>query len=324
MKARSTAVGAVAAASAAAALAATPAAARLARRVGMLDRPGPLKPQGRGVPYLGGLGVAAGLAAGVICGRPKVGPALALALALGTADDRYPLPPAARLVGQAAVGAAMAGAVPTGLPAGWGQAAEVAATVLLMNGVNLVDGLDALAGGVTLAASAGFVAVLAGGDRALAASLAGATAGFLWHNRPPARVYLGDGGAYLLGACLSALLAAAWSPGHPPATGPAAFLLVAVPAAEVATAVARRRGAGAGVLAGDRAHPYDRLVDGGRSVAAVVGLYAGVQGALAALAARTARTGPVRAAAVVAGVATAGLVGLRAAGVLTPAPEPAS
>ena len=59
------------------------------------------------------------------------------------------------------------------------------------------------------------------------------------------------------------LLAAAWAPGVPPERSAAALALVAVPAAEVAFAVVRRLRGRRSVLAGDRGHPYDRLVDRG-------------------------------------------------------------
>ena len=47
----------------------------------------------------------------------------------------------------------------------------------------------------------------------MAASLTGALVGFLWYNRPPARIYLGDGGSYLIGASMTVLLAYAWGVG---------------------------------------------------------------------------------------------------------------
>ena len=87
-------------------------------------------------------------------------------------------------------------------------------TVLLINGVNMIDGLDALAGGVVAVAARGLRLDAAGrrpgpgrGPRRCA------LAGFLVYNRPPARIYLGDGGSYLLGTALAVLLASAWAPG---------------------------------------------------------------------------------------------------------------
>lgn len=83
------------------------------------------------------------------------------------------------------------------------------------NAVNLADGLDGLAAGTWLIAAggliaAGFVELAHGGELApahqnwlpLAAGLAGAVAGFLWWNRFPARLFMGDTGALGLGGFL--------------------------------------------------------------------------------------------------------------------------
>ena len=56
-------------------------------------------------------------------------------------------------------------------------------------------------------AAVGFALVAPRAGRQLAVALAAALVGFLVYNRPPARVYLGDGGAYLLGTALVVLLA---------------------------------------------------------------------------------------------------------------------
>ena len=94
-------------------------------------------------------------------------------------------------------------------------------------------------------------------------------------NRPPARVYLGDGGAYLIGTAVAALLAEAWGPHRALATGIGALALVVVPAAELALAVLRRARTRTSLLLGDRDHPYDQLVRrgwGATRVAAAYGL----------------------------------------------------
>jgi UDP-GlcNAc:undecaprenyl-phosphate GlcNAc-1-phosphate transferase len=75
------------------ALVVTPLAMRLARRTGLLDRPGDLKIQTRPIPYLGGLAVAAGLAVGVVPARRALLLPLAMALALGVTDDARHLDP---------------------------------------------------------------------------------------------------------------------------------------------------------------------------------------------------------------------------------------
>lgn len=77
------------------------------------------------------------------------------------------------------------------------------------NGVNLTDGLDGLAAGTVVAASAAYVAIgwLAGRpDLAIAAAtVGGACLGFLFYNRYPARIFMGDTGSLALGGALTAL-----------------------------------------------------------------------------------------------------------------------
>ena len=82
-----------------------------------------------------------------------------------------------------------------------------------MNGMNLVDGLDGLAGGVATASGCALAALLHDDARLQAEALALGCVGFLTLNRPPASVYLGDGGAYLIGTSLALLLASAWQRG---------------------------------------------------------------------------------------------------------------
>ena len=244
---------------------ATPAVIVLARRTGIVDRPGALKPQAVAVPYLGGLAVWAGTMVGVVAGRPAVGIPLTGALVLGVADDRLDLAPLVRLVGEAAIGVAVALTVPVHLPTGLAVPLIAAVSVLLINGVNLIDGLDLLAGGVAGVAAVGFAVALHGAGRQVAVALGASSLGFLVFNRPPARVYLGDGGSYLLGTGLAVLLAFSWAPGVPAAVGVATLVLVALPAAELAFAVARRLRGRQAITSGDRGHPYDRLVARGWS-----------------------------------------------------------
>ncbi len=263
----------VAVASAVITAVAVPACIVIAHRFGVIDRPGPLKPHEAPVPYLGGVAVFAGLVVGVSVGRPIVLVPLAAAMAIGVTDDRFGLSPRLRLAAQLGVGAVVAVTVPIRLPGWIGIPLAMITTVLLINGFNLLDGLDLLAAGVGLAAAVGFAFVLQGPGRLVAASLAGALATFLWSNRPPARIYLGDGGSYLLGAGMSVLLAYTWGVGVTASRGLIALALLAVPVAEVVCAVVRRRRGRRPLLAGDRAHPYDLLVARGWTRRAASGAY---------------------------------------------------
>ena len=263
----------VAVASAVVTAVAVPGCIVLAHRFDVIDRPGSLKPHAAPVPYLGGVAVFAGLVVGVSAGRPVILVPLAAATALGVTDDRFGLPAFVRLAAQLGVGAVIALTVPIHLPGLIGIPLVVLSSVVLINGFNLLDGLDMLAGGVGAAAALGFAVITHGPSRLMAASLAGALTTFLWSNRPPARIYLGDGGSYLLGAAMSVLLAYTWGVGVTTSTGVIALTLLAVPVAEVVCALVRRRRGKRPLLAGDRAHPYDLLVARGWSRTAASGAY---------------------------------------------------
>ena len=260
--------------------AAVPACIVVSRRTGIVDRPGPLKLHQDPVPYLGGAAVFAGLVVAGLAGRPLALVPMAAALGVGVADDRFDLDPKLRLVAQLGMGAVIAAVQPVHLPGLVGVPLVIAVTVVLINGVNLLDGLDMLAGGVVAVAAIGFAVLVHGPDRPVAAALAAALAAFLLYNRPPARIYLGDGGSYLLGASMSLLLAMTWAPGVRGPIGVAAMALVAVPVAELACAIVRRHRAGRSLLSGDRGHPYDRLVERGWPRIAASGAYVGAEAAV--------------------------------------------
>jgi UDP-GlcNAc:undecaprenyl-phosphate GlcNAc-1-phosphate transferase len=302
-----------------AALALTPVVMVAARHLEIVDRPGALKPQTAPVPYLGGIAVFAAIAVGAAAGRPSVLLPLGMALGLGVADDRIDLPPPIRLIGQLAIGGAVVATCPVRMDGTIAAVLILAVTVLMINGVNLIDGLDMLAGGVVAVAGVGFAVALHGAGRQLGMALAAGLVGFLFYNRPPARVYLGDGGSYLLGATLAVLVADAWAPGVAAPVGIAVLALVAVPVAEVACAMVRRFRGGGSLLAGDRRHPYDRLVARGWSATAASLTYIGCEAVLVAGALVAVRLASVTAAVVVDVAAAVLLVGSGAGtGALTP------
>jgi UDP-GlcNAc:undecaprenyl-phosphate GlcNAc-1-phosphate transferase len=237
---------------------ATPIAMRVAFAFGVLDRPGPLKVHAKPVPYLGGAALFVAVGIVLLPTHPSWLIPLALACTLGVIDDRFDVPPAIRVVAELGIGVVAGVVVPAPGGAGWLVTAVI--VVGLMNAVNLIDGLDGLAGGV-VTASVLALAVVDPGLRALALPLAGALLAFLLYNRPPARIYLGDGGAYFLGAALGMLVALSLHGG--PAHWFAAPLFVAVPAGDTAIAIARRLRAHRPLTMGDRSHVYDQLVDRG-------------------------------------------------------------
>lgn len=237
----------------------TPGVARLAVLLGIVDRPGPLKLQREPIPYLGGVAVALGMAGPVAIAWPKALLPLGLALALGLADDRSALPLTVRLPCEVGIGLAAAAIVP-GLHLGTGLIL-VFGLVLLLNATNLLDGLDGLASGTVAAGAVGFAVLAVDGADVLALALCGSLLGFLLWNRPPARIYLGDAGSYLLGTALAVLLASmvdATDLGLSRST--AALLFIAAPMADTIVAIVRRHRAGQPLVRGDRGHIYDQLL----------------------------------------------------------------
>jgi UDP-GlcNAc:undecaprenyl-phosphate GlcNAc-1-phosphate transferase len=258
------------------ALVATPVAARVARRLGVVDHPGHLKVHERPVPYLGGVAVFIAMAPVIAIEEPMWLIPLGGALLLGVVDDVRLIPARIRLLCEAIIGVA-AGLV-LEHDTVFGVLATAAIVVALINAVNLLDGLDGLAAGVGLVSAIGLA--LLGGTGAIPIALAGALAGFLVFNRPPARIYLGDGGAYLIGATLAMLVAYALQENRGASYWLSALLLVAVPVTDTAIAIVRRMRSRRPVFTGDRSHVYDQLVDRGRSPGRAVAICIALQSVL--------------------------------------------
>jgi UDP-GlcNAc:undecaprenyl-phosphate/decaprenyl-phosphate GlcNAc-1-phosphate transferase len=256
------------------ALVLTWAARRLGLATGLVDRPPAAPPPGDGpehlkihtvpIPVLGGLGVVAAVLGALLAAGADL-PALAvagvvLATAIGLVDDVRPQPASVRVAALAVAGVPIA----VGLPLEQlGPPARVGVVVLLLlmaNAVNLIDGQDGLAGGLGAIASVGLAAVIAanGAYPVLALVVAGALVGFLAWNLPPARVFLGNGGAYGLGALLTVLAAQA-TIGHGWHGLLAAALCLGVFAFELAFTVVRRLVGSQGLATGDRRHSYDLI-----------------------------------------------------------------
>jgi UDP-GlcNAc:undecaprenyl-phosphate GlcNAc-1-phosphate transferase len=312
----------IGAAALAAAVVLTPLAMVVATRTGVVDRPGPLKPQSAPVPYLGGVAVFLAALVGAVPGHRSVIAPLAGAVVLGVLDDRLDLPAPVRLVGQAAIGVAVAVVVPTKVGGIGGAVLVTVVAVVLMNGANFLDGLDALAAGVVAVSCVAFALVLRGGGRDLAVAVAAALVGFLLYNRPPARVYLGDAGAYLLGAAMALLLAGAWAPGTRSPVSVASLVIVAVPVAEVAFAVVRRFRARQAITSGDRRHPYDLVVERGWPRLGAALAYIGAEAAFAGAAVGVSKTHTLAGPVSVVVVCSALVIAVAAAcGALSPGPR---
>ena len=260
------------------AIVATPVAAAIASRTGLVDRPGPLKVHRSPVPYLGGAAVLAAIAGPVAGAHPVVLVPLALAFGLGLADDLGDLSPGIRIFFEIGIGVAVAFTPAHHEPVR--MALSVVVVVLLLNAMNLLDGLDGLAAGVGIASAVGFGFALSGTARVLPFALAGALLGFLVWNRPPARVYLGDAGSYLIGTALALSMLDTWQ--RPVGVAAGALLFVGVAVGDTCIAIVRRLRAHRPMLKGDRGHAYDQLVDRGWHPSGALAAFAIAQSLLTA------------------------------------------
>jgi UDP-GlcNAc:undecaprenyl-phosphate GlcNAc-1-phosphate transferase len=291
----------------------TPVAGWVGLRVQMVDRAGddPLKVHPHPIPVLGGIAViGAAFGAAALAEWPSgwVVGAVTLALVTGLVDDLRRLPPGARVLLQTAAGVMLvAGGLELDVLGALGAVGTVLLVLACGNAVNLLDGQDGLAGGLAAIGSLGLAAVAAwegqGTVSALGLALSGALLGFLVWNRPPARIFLGNGGAYGVGTFLAVLAAAVASRGW---TGLlAGGVCLGVLAFELAFTVVRRLRERATVFEGDRLHSYDLLAALVRSRTRATVAFWGLGVAAAGLSLAVARA-PLPGAALLAGLASVG------------------
>jgi UDP-GlcNAc:undecaprenyl-phosphate GlcNAc-1-phosphate transferase len=290
----------------------TPVIRHLAIRFGAVDQPSDRKVHPVATPTMGGLAMYVGfvVALGVSRLLPFFGlmndgtsePLAALVtctlmVGLGVVDDRRGINWLTKLTAQIFIGGALilvgVQVIYTYLPGSAGIVnvspdlavpLTIAWVVVVCNAVNLVDGLDGLAAGmVGIAATAFFVYQvrspgtfgLASSAGLLSAIAAGICLGFLPWNFHPAKIFMGDTGAMLLGMLLAiATISGAARRELPPSPGDLAVLLIPiltpllvlfVPFLDVGLAIIRRVRRGQGIGHADKEHLHHRLMDIGHS-----------------------------------------------------------
>ena len=289
----------------------TPLVRRVALKTGAIDHPSDRKVHPKPTATLGGLAIYLGVVAAL--GLTYLLPGgkalyhssseLLAALVAGTAlvvlgayDDAKGTIPAAKLAGQV-LSAGILVLMGVQLLYIWfpGQGMislssdlSVPLTILwvlaMVNAVNLIDGLDGLAAGIVVVASLSFFAFVYRapglfGDLApgalLSAITAGAALGFLPRNFNPARIFMGDSGAMLLGLLLAvATISGVGRNAYPPSGGDVAafsipvllpLIVLAIPFLDVAFAIVRRVKKRRPVSHADKEHIHHRLLDMGHS-----------------------------------------------------------
>jgi UDP-GlcNAc:undecaprenyl-phosphate GlcNAc-1-phosphate transferase len=292
----------------------TPVCRSLCKRLGWVDYPDARKLHRDPIPRTGGIAIFLGYAAtmcllllyvregqyasGMFPGMRALLPAILVAFATGLLDDILGLKPWMKLLGQliAAGLACNAGVLIQGF-AGYSITNtwwHVPLTVLWLvgcaNAFNLIDGLDGLAVGVGLFATAtAFLSALLSGNIALAlmtAPLLGALLGFLPYNFSPASIFMGDCGSLTVGFLLGCF-GVIWSQKAATLFGMTAPLIaLAVPLLDTALAMSRRFLRRQPIFGADRGHIHHRLLARGftpRRVAYMIYASAGVAAGLALL-----------------------------------------
>ena len=274
-----------------AALALTPLVRALAMRLGALDVPDERRAHDRAVPRLGG--VALVLAGGVTLALydeprallaangwdvPALLAGVLVIVATGVLDDVRGLGPFAKLglqivaAGIAVAGGYGLGGVTNPLTGGFitlgalGPLLTIAWIVGLTNAFNLIDGLDGLAAGVALIAAATLFAIALNEGRAdaacLWATLGGALVGFLRYNFNPASIFLGDAGSLFLGYVFAVLSLQSLQKGATAVVVLGPLLALGLPIMEMGLTFLRRVlvSGMASVLRADREHIHHRLI----------------------------------------------------------------
>ncbi len=260
----------------------TPAVGGMARMLGAVDAPGGRRLNRSPVPRLGGLALFLGIFVPALAflhlGHETRGLLLgaAVAVTVGAVDDFRGLRWFEKLGGQL-----LAASIPVGfgvwvdrftfpiigvhaLPSWVGMPLTVIWIVAIMNMVNFLDGLDGLAAGVAAIAGATFAVIalsLGKPDAAvLSAIVLGASLGFLRHNFYPARIFMGDSGALLLGFVLATVSVQGLLKTAATVALFFPLLVLAVPIVDTTFVVARRLKHGERVFEGDQAHLHHRFL----------------------------------------------------------------
>ena len=265
----------------------TPAVGGMARLLGVVDRPGERRLNVRPIPRLGGLAIFLGILVpslaflsldgemrGIVLGA-------AVACVVGAVDDFRGLAPLPKLAGQVA-----AASIPLAfgvwvdhftfpflgvvdLPAGVGMPMTVVWIVAVMNMVNFLDGMDGLASGVCAIAGLTFAILalsLGKVDAAvLSAIVAGACVGFLRHNFFPARIFMGDSGALVLGFTLATVSISGLLKTASTVVLFLPLLVLAVPIIDTSFVVAKRVKYRQPIASPDRSHLHHRFMNIGFS-----------------------------------------------------------
>lgn len=276
---------------AAVALITTPVVKSLAVRIGAVDVPKDnRRMHNHPIPRMGGLAIFLGFILSILLFLPLNQQLRGMLLGaviivvLGIFDDKYALPAKPKFVVQicAALIAVLMGnriyiisninlfSSDPYWELGWlSIPVSVLWIVGITNAVNLIDGLDGLACGVSTISSMTLLVialvVLEPDVAVLTAALAGACLGFLPYNMNPAKIFMGDTGSTFLGFVLASVSIQGLFKFYTFISFAAPFLMLGLPIFDTCFAILRRVAKGQSPMSPDRGHIHHRLIDMGFS-----------------------------------------------------------
>ncbi len=259
----------------------TPIIKKLAVQINAVDEPNGRRINKTAIPTLGGVAIYIGFILSLLLlvslNKVLLGIMLGgtIILFVGLLDDLYELSPRLKLLGQLAAAAILiifdikvefitnpfGGMFYLGY---WGIPLTLLWTVGITNTVNLVDGLDGLAAGITAIASLSLFFVGLQEGQAIAAvmalTLAGSSLGFLRFNFNPAKIFMGDTGAMFLGFMMAAISVSGALKSAAAVTLVVPILALGVPIFDTIFAIIRRIYNGKPIGKADNGHIHHRLL----------------------------------------------------------------
>ncbi|MBQ6756473.1 MAG: undecaprenyl/decaprenyl-phosphate alpha-N-acetylglucosaminyl 1-phosphate transferase [Oscillospiraceae bacterium] len=314
----------------------TPIVRLFAQKVGAVDVPkDSRRVHNHPIPRMGGLAIFIGFVLSVVLFADVDNQMRGILLGaviivvVGVVDDITPLPALLKLVIQ--IAAALV-AVAFGVrieflanPIWWSETMyldlsflSIPITVLwivgLTNAVNLIDGLDGLACGVSAIASIAMMTIaLAMGQwntAVILAALVGACFGFMPFNLNPARIFMGDTGALMLGYVMACISITGLLKFYAIISFAVPLLALGLPIFDTAFAIIRRLAHGQNPMSPDRGHFHHRLIDMGLSQKQAVALLYAISAILGFAAVLIATSGEMRAIVLVFAFCVAFAIGL--------------
>lgn len=259
---------------------------KLAIKMKVVDLPNHRKIHTKVTPRMGGLAIFLGAVLGALYlhpSHPHIPEILAGAIVIiitGMLDDRYSIKPVIKLTGQLVAASFLVssgliieritlpfiGMIDLGF---FSVLITVFWVVGITNAINLIDGLDGLATGVsTIALSSMFVMALFDAQviaAYLCVVLIGANLGFLYHNFYPAKIYMGDTGSNFLGFMIAAISMLGLFKNIALFSFIIPVIVLAVPIFDTMLAIFRRATNKESIMMADNKHIHYRLIEAGYS-----------------------------------------------------------